>query len=69
MKVVKCIHEGDGLSKDKIYNVIFFRGELILIINDDGIEDFYYLKDIDGIRFVDATADIREGKLKELGII
>lgn len=70
MKVVKCVHESGSvpLTKDKIYDVIIFADEWIRIINDNGDEEFYYLKDTDGTWFVDATADIREEKLKELGI-
>jgi hypothetical protein len=48
--------------------VINSAGDWIRIMNDDGNENFYYLKDTDGIWFVDATALIREQKLKQLGI-
>jgi hypothetical protein len=48
--------------------VINSAGDWIRIINDDGNKAFYYLKDTDGIWFVDATALIREQKLKQLGI-
>jgi hypothetical protein len=70
MKVVKCIHTANSvpLTKDKIYDVIIFADEWIRIINDNGDEEFYYLKDSDGTWFVDATADIREEKLNQLGI-
>ena len=70
MKVVKCVHESWSvpLTKGKIYEVIHFQTEWIRIINDHGNKEFYYLKDTDGIWFVDVTADIREEKLKELGI-
>jgi hypothetical protein len=70
MKVVKCVHESASvpLTKDKIYDVIIFAEEWIRIINDDGNEEFYYLKDTDGTWFVDATPFIREEKLNQLGI-
>jgi len=70
MKYVECVRESASvpLTKDKIYDVIIFAEEWIRIINDNGDEEFYYLKDTDGTWFIDATADIREEKLKELGI-
>jgi hypothetical protein len=70
MKVVKCVHESWSvpLTKGKIYEVIHFQTEWIRIINDHGNQEFYYIKDTDGTWFVDATADIREEKLKELGL-
>jgi len=70
MKYVECVHESESvpLTEGKIYEVINSADDWIRIINDDGNEEFYYLKDTDGIWFVDATALIREQKLKQLGI-
>lgn len=70
MKYVECIHESESvpLTKGKIYEVIHFETEWIRIINDDGDKEFYYIKDTDGIWFVDATAFVREQKLNKLGI-
>lgn len=70
MKYVECVHESESvpLTKGKIYEVINSADDWIRIINDDGNENFYYLKDINDIWFVDATALIREQKLKQLGI-
>lgn len=70
MKYVECVHESGtvSLTKGKIYEVIYFQPEWVRIANDDGNEGFYYLKDTDGIWFVDATPHIREQKLKQLGI-
>lgn len=76
MKVVKCVHESDlvSLTKGKIYDVINYDEGCsksigwVRIVNDDGNQEFYYLKDTDGTWFVDATPLIREQKLKELGI-
>jgi hypothetical protein len=70
MKYVKCVHESGtvSLTKGKIYEVIHFETEWIRIANDDGNQEFYYLKDSDGIWFVDATPLIREQKLNQLGI-
>jgi hypothetical protein len=73
MKYVECVLTTMGVTlttcsftKGKIYEVINYAGDWIRIINDDGNEEFYYLKDTDGIWFVDATALIREQKLKQL---
>ena len=70
MKYVECVltRMAVTLTKGKIYEVINSADDWIRIINDDGIEGFYYLKDTDGIWFVDATPLIREQKLKQLGI-
>lgn len=70
MKVVKCVHESESvpLTKGKIYDVIYFQPEWVRIIDDVGDNRAYYISDTDGTWFVDATADIREEKLKELGI-
>ncbi len=74
MKYVECVHESGTVpvTKGKRYEVILFGNvqsvRWIRIINDDGIEEFYYLKDSDGIWFVDATPLIREQKLNQLGI-
>jgi hypothetical protein len=84
MKYVQCVHQSGSapLTKGKIYEVIHIhRGMLqttqetaskmdwVRIINDDGIEEFYYISDTDGTWFVDATAFVREQKLKQLGIL
>ena len=70
MKVAKCVHTSHliPLTKGKIYDVINSADGWIRIVNDNGDEEFYYLKDTDGTWFVDATPLIREQKLKELGI-
>lgn len=59
MKAVKCVYNDDVLLFDK---------EWVRIMNDDGIEGFYYLEDSQGVWFEDATAYIRDKKLSELGI-
>lgn len=71
MKYVECVHESGTVpvTKGKRYEVILFGNEWIRIINDDGIEEFYYFEDNDGIWFVDATPSIREQKLNQLGIL
>lgn len=78
MKVVRCVYSGSasidvrvGLTYGKIYEVIHHeksRQEWIFIENDRGKQLRYYIKDDNGIWFVDATPYIREEKLKELGI-
>lgn len=70
MKYAECIRESESvpLTKGKIYEVIHFETEWIRIINDDGDEEFYYIKDTDGTWFADGTAFVREQKLNELGI-
>ena len=79
MKVVRCVYAGSasidvrvGLTYGKIYEVIHHeksRHEWVFIENDWGEQQRYYIKDDNGIWFVDATTYIiREEKLKELGI-
>jgi hypothetical protein len=79
MKVVKCVCDISGirsrrmgLTYGKIYEVIHHgklsRHDWILIENDNGEQQRYYIEDDSGIWFVDATPYIREEKLKELGI-
>jgi hypothetical protein len=68
MKYVECVHTTMTLTKGKIYEVIYFAGDWIRIIDDVGDNRTYYLKDTDGIWFVDALPLIREEKLKQLGI-
>jgi len=84
MKVVKCIYKaGDhtALTIGKIYEVIKSSesNDFVIITDDYGLKSTYYIEvmtgnfsqpkfNTDGTWFVDATADIREEKLKELGI-
>jgi len=79
MKYVQCVHQSGSapLTKGKIYEVIHLQTtqetaskmDWVRIINDDGIEEFYYISDTDGTWFVDATAFVREQKLNQLGIL
>lgn len=70
MKYVECVHESASvpLTKGKIYEVIYSHPEWVRIIDDVGDNRTYYIRDTDGIWFVDATALIREQKLNQLGI-
>ena len=75
MKWVKCIISSSknvsGLTTGKIYDVIKYNkynDDAIVIKNDYNQEGIYYMKDSTGVWFEDATAEIREEKLKELGI-
>ena len=70
MKYVKCINPlGVNLTYQKIYEVIRFytsdwsKLTYHVIINDQGVETTY-----DELWFEDATAEIRQNKLEELGI-
>lgn len=76
MKSVRCVYSGSidvrvGLTYGKIYEVIHHeksRHEWVFIENDRGEPVRYYLKDDNGIWFVDAFPYIREKRLNELGI-
>ena len=70
MKYVKCMNPlGVNLTYQKIYEVIRFytsdwsKITYHVIINDQGVETTY-----DELWFEDATAEIRQNKLEELGI-
>ena len=70
MKYVKCMNPlGVNLTYQKIYEVIRFytsdwsKITYHVIINDQGVETTY-----DDLWFEDATAEIRQNKLEELGI-
>ena len=70
MKYVKCMNPlGVNLTYQKIYEVIRFytsdwsKLTYHVIINDQGVETTY-----DELWFEDATAEIRQNKLEELGI-
>ena len=76
MKAVRFVYKGGTdfpLTIGKIYEVISYNkdntsSDFVVIINDYGMKEFYYIKDTDGIWFVDATADIREQKLNDIGL-
>lgn len=70
MKYVKCMNPlGVNLTYQKIYEVIRFytsdwsKLTYHVIINDQGVETTY-----DELWFEDATAEIRQNKLEQLGI-
>ena len=71
VKFIRSIRNLDGLTYGKIYEVIHIYSidinsdyNQILIKNDFNQEIIYYMK----YWFEDVTAEIREDKLKELGI-
>ena len=70
MKFVKCVNPlGVNLTHQKIYEVIlcwtsdWSNLTYHVIINDVGVECTY-----DDLWFEDATAEVRQNKLEELGI-
>lgn len=70
MKVAKCIYNGtlDDLTVGKLYDVIHETKEAISILNDNNEQVFYYVKDTDGTWFIDAKQEVRDKKLKDIGI-
>ena len=76
MKWVKCVNKlGHGVTYGKIYevkNLYDWNGlKYIELIDDKGIlttYDIFQSHPNDKIWFEDATADIRDNKLKDLGI-
>lgn len=72
MKWVKCIYRGsfESLTIGKIYEVLENNygnsKHTIKIIKDDGIIEYFFTDDRDGLWFIDATSEIRDNKLNLL---
>jgi hypothetical protein len=70
MKYVKCINPlGVNLTYQKVYEVILYwtsdwsKLTYHVIVNDEGLEATY-----DDLWFEDASAEVRQNKLEQLGI-
>lgn len=74
MKSVICVYDGmDGehstrLTIGKIYELISLIDNFICIKDDIGDKTNYVMISDDKVWFEDATAEIRDKKLNELGI-
>ena len=74
MKKVICVYNGiepgrgKRLTIGKIYDVIEFIRDNLIVIKDDQGDEANYIMVEDKVWFEDATSYIRDQKLKELGI-
>lgn len=74
MKKVICVYNGIELGRGKrltigkIYDVIEFIRDNLIVIKDDQGDEANYIMVEDKVWFEDATSYIRDQKLKELGI-